>query len=478
MDALWSKFIIRLGQQNPFFACLALFAKLVESEQSDIALTQGQQLIVNPEFVAGLKEKEAFSYWLHQLLHLALQHTNRGLGRDVQVWNIAADIVVNNIISDATDWPVAPNTASNSRFTNCSVEDVYFQLLEQHYTVKNAGLESGNGLAGDSDSEVPAQDLKTGKDECSHELVSDDTIKENKSGAGEGNGENPTSGKTEKGDGNAAPASAGSAAADEINVVDLDSSEGNSGFDRDALDSYGCHPDLQTTEGAETETKLNDSKIISEKYWEDALLHAEIATNAKAQGCVPSCMQREFAKIAQSEIDWRKELWRFVSDRRSDFNEFDTRHLYKGLYLEELRVDGLTLAVAVDTSGSISTTELGIFMKEIESIQKLHADVTTLLYYCDAAVDWPHKIEQRNVTPEFKPTGGGGTSFVPFFNSLEQLSLTEKPDCIIYFTDGYGDFPDSAPTQPTFWFITEQGVDLDAVPFGRAVSVPSSRYLT
>jgi len=278
---------------------------------------------------------------------------------------------------------------------------------------------------------------------------------------GSGIGGNASNGPTGNGKHKGTQDSDGSVV-DNIKAVDLTASQGNDGFDRDALGSYGSHIDLR----------------VSEKYWEDALLHAETATNAKAQGYVPMGLQREFVKIAQSAIDWRKELWRFVSDRRSDFTEFDNRHLYKGLYLEELRVDGLTLAVAVDTSGSISIEELSVFMKEIESIQKLHADITTLLYYCDASVDGPHKLVKRNANVEFKPTGGGGTSFVPFFNSLEQLSLTEKPDCIIYFTDGYGDFPAIAPVQPTFWFITEQGIELDTVPFGRAVSVPTSRYLT
>lgn len=109
MEELWSKFVIRLGQKNPFFSCLALFATLVETESTDLAETVGKELRVNPEFLRGLKEKEAFSYMLHQLLHMALRHTNRGLGRDVQVWNIAADIVVNNIIIDGTNWQAAPH---------------------------------------------------------------------------------------------------------------------------------------------------------------------------------------------------------------------------------------------------------------------------------------------------------------------------------------------------------------------------------
>ena len=465
MEEFWSKFVIRLGQKNPFFACLALFAKLVETESTDIAETVAKELRVNPEFLRSLKEKEAFSYLLHQLLHMALQHTNRGLGRDLQVWNIAADIVVNNIIIDGTNWQAAPHTATNRRFVNCSVEDVYFQLLEQH---KLPGLipgMQGQDSSGQSWPDNPSTPSNGDKTEDSNDADEcDESAESDESSDGQAGNEDGGVGSSSNNSG-------------ETNVVEPASCEGGDYLDRDALDSYGAFCDLVVSEADKLEAEFNDAAVANEKYWEEALLHAEIATGAKQQGHVPACMQREFAQIERSKIDWRKELWRFVSDRRSDFNEFDTRHLYKGLYLEELRVDGLTLAVAIDTSGSISHAELGVFMKEIEAIQSLHADVTTLIYYCDAAVDGPYKLSNRSEKLDVQPTGGGGTSFAPFFSSIEQLSLTEKPDCLIYFTDGYGDFPSSKPPQPTFWFVTENGIDLDSVPFGRAVSVPTSSYL-
>ena len=408
MEELWSKFVIRLGQKNPFFSCLALFATLVETESTDLAETVGKELRVNPEFLRGLKEKEAFSYMLHQLLHMALRHTNRGLGRDVQVWNIAADIVVNNIIIDGTNWQAAPHTASNRRFVNCSVEDVYFQLLEQH---KLPGLIPG--MQGQASLRMPLSDNPLASSNGDKTEESDDADECDESAEAEESGES-SDGQTGNEDGGVGSSSNNSSKTD---VVEPASSQGGDYLDRDALDSYDAHCDLVSSE-SKLEAELSDAATANEKYWEEALLHAEIATCAKNQGHVPACMQREFAQIERSKIDWRKELWRFVSDRRSDFNEFDTRHLYKELYLEELRVDGLTLAVAIDTSGSISHAELGVFMKEIEAIQSLHADVTTLIYYCDASVDGPYKLSNRSEKLDVQPTGGGGTSFAPFFLSL------------------------------------------------------------
>jgi predicted metal-dependent peptidase len=64
--------------------------------------------------------------------------------------------------------------------------------------------------------------------------------------------------------------------------------------------------------------------------------------------------------------------------------------------------------------------------------------------------------------------GGGGTSFVPTFNYVE---ANRNIRLVIVMTDGYGAFPEVEKWQhfPTFWVSTENGLDLDAYPFGRAV---------
>ena len=199
-------------------------------------------------------------------------------------------------------------------------------------------------------------------------------------------------------------------------------------------------------------------------------MQANYLSASKQQGAFPAGLQREFERINQSRIDWRKELWKFVSKRQSDFTEFDNRHIHRGLYLEELYVDALNMVVAVDTSGSVSDKQLGIFIRELTEIQKLHADVNIKLYYCDTHADGPHDLGHE----KFAPTGGGGTSFVPVFDKVDELELTDKPDCLVYFTDGFGEFPEQPPSYPTLWLLVDDGIPVSDVPWGRAICMPYS----
>ena len=56
--------------------------------------------------------------------------------------------------------------------------------------------------------------------------------------------------------------------------------------------------------------------------------------------------------------------------------------------------------------------------------------------------------------------GGGGTSFVPVFEWLEDQDIT--PEVLIYFTDGMGQYPLDEPNYPVIWVVTED----TNVPFG------------
>jgi predicted metal-dependent peptidase len=67
-------------------------------------------------------------------------------------------------------------------------------------------------------------------------------------------------------------------------------------------------------------------------------------------------------------------------------------------------------------------------------------------------------------------TGGGGTSFVPVFKKVEELGIT--PALLIYFTDGYGTFPDEPPPYPVIWVMTEDVTP----PFGEVVKVEMDDY--
>ena len=67
---------------------------------------------------------------LHEVLHMALLHVTRRQSRDPHIWNIAADIVVNDLIERNTSFPLPEGAITDNRFQDKSVEYIYEALLK------------------------------------------------------------------------------------------------------------------------------------------------------------------------------------------------------------------------------------------------------------------------------------------------------------------------------------------------------------
>ena len=98
LESQLSRALLQLRAKNPFFATLALFAHLEWREEIATAATDGRDIVFNPAFAATLTPAEFQAVLLHEVLHCALLHVMRRASREPELWNIAADIVVNGMI--------------------------------------------------------------------------------------------------------------------------------------------------------------------------------------------------------------------------------------------------------------------------------------------------------------------------------------------------------------------------------------------
>ncbi len=121
------------------------------------------------------------------------------------------------------------------------------------------------------------------------------------------------------------------------------------------------------------------------------------------------------------------------------------------------------LAVAIDTSGSMYG-DLALLRAEVEGICRAVSSEIRLIQ-CDAAVceDTRHRKGKA-----LSLKGGGGTDFTPVFEAVE--ASQKKPTALVYITDGYGTFPNSAPAYPVIWAAVG-GISEQHFPFGRVVKV-------
>ncbi len=212
---------------------------------------------------------------------------------------------------------------------------------------------------------------------------------------------------------------------------------------------------------ADASIPLEADKI--QAHWKQALQEAATITRALGHGATPNGMQRLIDGITDPQLDWRSILWRFLVRTPVDFTNFDRRFIGQGLYLESLDGESVSVRIAIDTSGSISSTELASFITELREILRLYPQLDCELYYADAALHGPFTPEDENFE---NPVGGGGTSFVPFFDHLEETLSFGTTAVLVYLTDGYGTFPTRIPDQPVLWVVTPGGLPSATFPFG------------
>ncbi len=128
--------ILQLRTRSPFFATLALFARMLLSETISTAATDGRDLFFNLAFWSKLSPAQRLGLLAHEVLHAALLHVFRRGPRDPLLWNIAADIVVNGIILSQPGFELPPGHLRDKKLERLSVEEVYhlLQAHPEHYT--------------------------------------------------------------------------------------------------------------------------------------------------------------------------------------------------------------------------------------------------------------------------------------------------------------------------------------------------------
>jgi predicted metal-dependent peptidase len=135
--------------------------------------------------------------------------------------------------------------------------------------------------------------------------------------------------------------------------------------------------------------------------------------------------------------------------------------------LPMLRSHQLDVVVAVDTSGSIKDGEMEEFIDELDALKgQIRARVTLLP--CDARLcegaPWVFEPWEQFRRPE-EVKGGGGTSFRPVFEWVEDAGL--RPDLLVYFTDAQGDFPAAEPPYPVLWLVKGRS----QIPWGQRIQL-------
>ena len=244
------------------------------------------------------------------------------------------------------------------------------------------------------------------------------------------------------------------------------------------LGQFDMH--LSPGQGGKTGEEIDQSEGPPERTeieWQQAVA-AGMAV-AKAQGKLPRALELVFGEVLQPKVDWRDHI-RALFARKVGSGGYSWQRLDRRLIVRNIGAPGRTghgaklVVVGGDNSGSIyaDPTLLGRFLGEIGGILEDVNPEEIILVWCDAEV---HEVDEITDPSDIAliqkrgSTGGGGTSFVPVFQYIEEKGL--RPDVLVYLTDMMGTFPDDEPPYPVIWgSITEHAKP----PFGDMVFIPTN----
>lgn len=228
-----------------------------------------------------------------------------------------------------------------------------------------------------------------------------------------------------------------------------------------------------------------------EKEWSDVSKHIsmDIEAFSKKQGIKSGDLSQQLLEINREKYDYAGFLGKFAvmgEEMKVNDEEFDYVFYTLGLniygnipliepleYKEVKRIR--EFVIAIDTSGSTSGETVRHFLEKtyniLKSSESFFSKINLHIIQCDSEIQEHIKItEQREFDSYIESIsikGLGGTDFRPVFTEVDRMVKNKEFSNlkgIIYFTDGYGTFPSKKPDYETAFVFLRNEYDNPSVP--------------
>lgn len=153
----------------PFWGPLAARLKLEEVEWCKTIATDGRKFYYNKEFIEKLSDGEMIFGFAHELGHIIFDHMTRRGDKEAQVWNMAGDYVINNMLIRENVGTVITTVPilSDRKYEGKTADEVYEDLMKNAVKIQmtlDEHLEmDGEGSEGDGDGDGDAEGNGKGK---------------------------------------------------------------------------------------------------------------------------------------------------------------------------------------------------------------------------------------------------------------------------------------------------------------------------
>ena len=421
--------VTELLRKQPFFGSLVLRLPLRPDPSRESLATDGHEIRYSPRWVAETDSHLIETAMARVVMACALKHHTRRGERDPERWQMASQLVTHALIRDA-GFMLPPGAQA---WDGLTVEEAYDRLQAEDGDSGDDGDAPSAATAGAS-APAAGQPSPDGDDEDSGDpsdaAAGDGQDEEGEPNAGDGDDRDAGGrGRDENDDGAPdAPPSHDPSGTGE--VMDADARAGEDG------------------EPAEAPVDVT----AEEQAWDEAMHQA--LNIARAEGKVPGQVEETVRGAHASTLDWRTLLRRYMTDAaRRDYSWSvpNRRFIDGGLYLPSIRSEGIeTIAVIVDTSGSLPARTLAEFWAELREVAAEIGPETVIVLQVDAAVQDAAEYAPDDLPDEIVVKGRGGTDFRPGFEWLDEQGI--EPGVCLYFTDmECSDYPEVEPGFPVAW---------------------------
>ena len=434
--------------KEPFYAhVLAGMPRVVTDQVESMGLQwNGQQAVlrVNPEWfrkmLAATQRKVALK---HEVLHIVFRHLFRPADRQADLYSIAADLVVNQLLAPFQPLPGWPTLEMfpELKLKPDQTVDVYYaalaSLLRQMQKAGFGGNSDQDGKPGEAGAGAGKESSKSGqggKQGEGKQGEGKEPGKAGQAGSGAGSGWAKATGKPQS----------------TTALAELLAGFGKRG------DDAGWH------DGADGLGSAAGRYAVG-----SLLIRAKERMPPHQWGSLPAALLSELHLILaerQPKLDWKRVVRIFCASSGRTKIRHTVKRISKrygtrpGIKVQRLQ----RLLVAVDTSGSIDQAMIMAFFTEIHAAWK--AGATVHVVECDASVERDYKYTGK---PPRQVAGGGGTEFEPVFRWMQDQS---QFDGCLYLTDGCGPAPTTRPRCKLLWVVTSgEEASEDKLPFGPTI---------
>lgn len=164
------------------------------------------------------------------------------------------------------------------------------------------------------------------------------------------------------------------------------------------------------------------------------------AKQAQAAGqSIPENVARMVDHLTEPKMPWRELIQSMLTSTiKTDYSYM--RPSRRGWHIDAILPsqtpgEEIDITIAIDTSGSIGTKELGVFLSEIQGIMDSFAGYKIHVFCFDTGAHNPAEYNSENLDSiaDYVPGGGGGTDFDAIFDYLKTEAIV--PNRLIVFTD-------------------------------------------